>query len=81
MKSEVTHLEELSIHRSFVIRLYPGADPVAGEISGRVEHLVSGEAKEFRSSAELVASLGLLLHAGARRREPAPSIEPCKSKP
>ena len=81
MKSEVIHPEALSIHRSFVVRLYPGADPTAGEISGRVEHVVSGEGREFRSTAELLASLGHLLQAGAGGREAAPSVEPCKSKP
>src|SRR5687767_2575623 len=51
----------LSIHRSFVVQLYASNDLDAGEISGRVEHVVSGEAKEFWSVAELLSSIGLLL--------------------
>jgi hypothetical protein len=81
LKSEAIHSEALSIHRSFVIRLYAGADPAAGEISGRVEHLVSGEGREFLSTAEFVASLGLLLRAGSGTRDTSVSVEPCKSKP
>jgi hypothetical protein len=58
----MSHPDTLSIHRSFVVRLYPGVDLDAGEISGRVEHIVSGETKEFRSVGELLRSIGLLLH-------------------
>ena len=54
--------DSLSIHRSFVLRLYPSADLDAAEISGRVEHVVSGETKEFRSVSDLLHSLGQLLH-------------------
>jgi hypothetical protein len=46
--------QPLSIHRSFVVRLYPEAPRGAARISGRVEHVVSGEAEEFRSVKELV---------------------------
>ncbi len=57
----MSHPDTLSIHRSFVVRLYPAVDLDAGEISGRIEHVVSGEAKEFRSVGELLSSIGLLL--------------------
>jgi len=53
--------DSLSIHRSFVLRLYPSADLDAAEISGRVEHVVSGETKEFRSVSDLLHSIGQLL--------------------
>jgi hypothetical protein len=52
--------DRLSIHRSFVLRLYPSADLDAA-ISGRVEHVVSGETKEFRSLSDLLHSLRQLL--------------------
>jgi hypothetical protein len=54
MAAELRGPEILSIHRSFIVRLYPGDDLEAGEISGRVEHVVSGEAGEFRSVEELL---------------------------
>ena len=66
---QTDHPDALSIHRSFVIRLYPGIDPEAGEISGRVEHIVSGEAKEFLSVAELLDSIRLLLPRHSVRHE------------
>ena len=53
--------DSLSIHRSFVLRLYPSADLDAAEISGRVEHVVSGETKEFRSVSDMLHSIGQLL--------------------
>jgi hypothetical protein len=57
----VSQPDSLSIHRSFVLRLYPSADLDAAEISGRVEHVVSGETKEFRSVSDLLHSIGQLL--------------------
>jgi hypothetical protein len=57
----VSQPDTLSIHRSFVVRLYPGADPDAGKISGRIEHVVSGETKEFSSVGDLLSSIALLL--------------------
>ena len=63
-KDAVSEPGSLSIHRSFVLRLYPGADAV--QISGRLEHVVSGETREFRSVSDLLQSIGQLL----RRAEP-----------
>jgi hypothetical protein len=51
----------ISIHRSLVIRLYHAADLRSGKISGLVEHVVSGEVKEFSSVNELISSIGALL--------------------
>ena len=53
--------DTLSIHRSFVLRLCPGAELEAGDISGRIEHVLSGEMKEFRSAGELLSAIGVLL--------------------
>ena len=61
MKTEMRGPDPLSIHRSFIIRLYPGADFDAGEISGWVEHVVSGEAGEFHSVEELLRFIAQLL--------------------
>ncbi len=61
MKAEIRGPDTLSIHRSFIVRIYPGFDLDAGEISGWVEHVVSGEAGEFRSMEELLNFIGRLL--------------------
>jgi hypothetical protein len=61
MKEDMRGRNSLSIHRSFIIRLYPGADADAGDISGRIEHVVSGEAEEFCSVEELLRFIGQLL--------------------
>ena len=58
----------LSIHRSFIVRFYPSADPDEREISGRVEHVISGEAGEFRSVEDLLRFMGHLL----RREDSGP---------
>jgi len=62
----VSQPDSLSIHRSFVLQLYPGVDLDAAQISGRLEHVVSGETSEFRSVNDLLHSIGQLL----RRAEP-----------
>ena len=63
---DVRQPDGLSIHRSFLLRLYPGANIDAAEIAGRVEHVVSGETREFRSVGDLLHSINQLL----RRAEP-----------
>ena len=60
----------LSVHRSLLIRFYPGVDMDTGEISGRIEHVVSGESKEFRSVTDLLRSIGQLLRSEDLRTEP-----------
>ena len=60
-EADVSQPDSLSIHLSFLLRLYPGSDLDAAEISGRVEHVVSGEATEFRSVSDLLDSIGQLL--------------------
>jgi hypothetical protein len=52
--AEMREPDTLSIHRSFIVRLYPSFDLDAGEVSGWVEHVVSGEAEEFRSVEDLL---------------------------
>ncbi len=74
MKAETRGPDTLSIHRSFIVRLYPGVDPDtredAGEISGWVEHVVSGEAGEFRSVEELLRFIGHFLRREDSDSEP-----------
>jgi hypothetical protein len=57
----MTEPDAISIHRSFILRLYRGVDLDAGEISGWVEHVVSGEASEFRSLDDLLDFIGRFL--------------------
>ena len=69
MAAELRGPEILSIHRSFIVRLYPGDDLAAAEISGRVEHVVSGEAGEFHSVEELLRFMGRWLRRQASGSE------------
>ena len=57
----MTEPDVLSIHRSFILRLYRDVDLEAGRISGWVEHVVSGEATEFRSVSDLIDFIGRLI--------------------
>lgn len=51
---EVESSSSLSIHRSFVVRIYPDPGFVDGRICGLVEHVVSGRASEFQSLDDLL---------------------------
>lgn len=46
---------------SYVLRLRGDAEPRLGRLSGRLEHIVSGDCLDFGSGEELLA--WLLLHA------------------
>jgi hypothetical protein len=70
MGAEIKEQDTLSIHRSFIVRLYPGFDLEAGEISGWVEHVVSGEAGEFRSAENLLHFFDHLLRREDNKAEP-----------
>ena len=65
-EADVSQPDRLSIHHSFLLRLYPGSDLDTTEISGRVEHVVSGETMEFRSVTDLLLSIGHLLRRPER---------------
>ena len=43
--------------RSYVVKLHRDADPVAGVIRGRLEHIPSGHSVDFASGGELLACL------------------------
>jgi hypothetical protein len=70
MPQRLPHTPVLSVHRAFVVHFAPGTDAVRGQVVGRVEHLVSGEATEFRSIEELLAFFGRLLHREETRSDP-----------
>jgi len=59
-------LRALPIRRAFVVQLHAAADIAQGLISGRVEHVVSGQAARFQILEELLA----FLRARCRRRPP-----------
>ena len=46
--------DPLPYDRSFVVQLGRDADPVAGTIAGRAEHIASGRSLRFRSWEELL---------------------------
>ena len=47
--------DPLPYDRSFVVQLGRDADPVAGTIAGRAEHIATGRSLRFRSWEELLA--------------------------
>ena len=57
-KSEPRDPCSLSIHRAFVIRVFGCVD---AELAGQVEHVVSGDASEFRSADELLEFIRCVL--------------------
>lgn len=59
-KSESRDPGRLSIHRAFVIRVFGHED---AELAGQVEHVVSGDASEFRSADELLQFIRRILRA------------------
>jgi len=48
-------------HRAFVVQFHTEADLAAGRYTGRVEHVVSGQAAHFHSLAQLLAFIARVL--------------------
>ena len=61
----------ISIGRAFVLHLDVDADPGAGVLRGRAEHVVSGRAGHFASLPELLAFLDRVLRDGTDDTEPS----------
>jgi hypothetical protein len=55
------HTRTLSIHRSFVVRLYAHADPASGGVAGEIEHVVSGAGGEFHGVEALLQLIARVL--------------------
>jgi hypothetical protein len=51
----------LSVHRAFVVHFRTSTDITQGQIAGRVEHVVSGQATHFASLEELLAFIARVL--------------------
>ena len=56
----------LSVSRAFVVQFDPSTDVARGQLAGRVEHVVSGQAAPFHSLEALLAFIGEQLSAGPR---------------
>jgi hypothetical protein len=54
----------LPAERAFVIQLRPQTDPADELFVGRVEHIASGAAARFASSADLIAFVASVLAPG-----------------
>jgi hypothetical protein len=53
----------LSADRAFVVQFYADAAVAQGRVSGRVEHVMSGQATHFASLEELLAFITRVLPA------------------
>ena len=53
----------LPVQRDFVVQLHATAVVVQGQLSGRVEHVLSGQAAHFQTLDELLAFMARVLAA------------------
>jgi len=60
----------LPVRRAFVVQFRAEAEPEQGRFTGRVEHLLSGQALKFISLEELVAFFVRVLSQGQQPRGP-----------
>ena len=51
------------MHRAFVVQLHATAAVAQGQVSGRVEHVLSGQAAHFQTVDELLAFIAQVLAA------------------
>ena len=51
----------LSVHYAFVVHFRTSTDIAQGQIAGRVEHVISGQATHFASLEELLAFIARVL--------------------
>jgi hypothetical protein len=61
VKPSAEEQSTLSAHRAFVIQFRTGTEIAAGRMAGRVEHVVSGQAKHFTTLEELLAFMARVL--------------------
>jgi hypothetical protein len=62
----------LSVHRAFVVHFRTNSDVKHGRVTGRVEHVASGQVTHFVSLEELLTFMGRVLASvrGPPRRKP-----------
>jgi hypothetical protein len=63
VKQQLNNESPLSPHRAFVVQFYAEAFLDSDHCSGRVEHVVSGQAIHFCSLEKLLAFMGRVLSA------------------
>jgi hypothetical protein len=61
VKQDDPHARRLPAQRAFVVQLGATADVARGCLEGRVEHVVSGQATQFHTLAELLAFMARVL--------------------
>ncbi len=69
MHTPVPRPSPKSVHRAFVVQFGTETDVANGRITGRVEHVSSGQATEFHSLADLLAFIARLLAQAPQQRE------------
>ena len=74
MPQQQTGKAPLSVHWAFVVHFRLSTDIAQGQITGRVEHVVSGQSTHFDSLEELLAFMARVL---ANMRAP-PRLRPRK---
>ena len=57
----------LSVHGAFVVHFRAASAVAQGQVAGRVEHVVSGQATHFQSLQELLAFIAQVLAQGPDR--------------
>jgi hypothetical protein len=74
----------LPVQRAFVVQLHATADVAQARLVGRVEHVVSGQARHFHTLEELLTFIARVLTElearAAEAPEPAPA-PPCGRAP
>jgi hypothetical protein len=78
MPERSTPASPLSVHRSFVVQFRSDGD--GRQLSGRVEHVTSGQATRFASAKELLAFLQRVLGDVEKRPDGSPSGNPIRRR-
>jgi hypothetical protein len=61
MPQDAERLAPLSVHHAFVVHFRVNSEVAQGRITGRVEHVASGQSTQFASLEELLAFMGRVL--------------------
>jgi hypothetical protein len=65
MGPSLEHTRALPIRRAFVVQLHAEADVAHRRIMGRVEHVLSGQARRFQTLAELLEFFTHIIQAAS----------------
>jgi hypothetical protein len=64
------HQPTLPLQRAFVVQVHADAEMAQGEVWGRVEHIISGQATHFQSIEELAHFMVRVLHGAGEDAPP-----------